>query len=116
MKNIKTAIAAIRDSDFGYFGIRAIDETLTVGDTCENSRVWDDGEVTGEMLNGASATAIKLNGYTDAAINTALESAEKDNKPYYAAHRYIIASDSKSYGEDANEIILRDAVVIAVIA
>lgn len=115
MKNIENAIAAIQESDYGYFGIRAIDELLTVGDTCEASRVWDNGEVTDEMLDGTSATAIKLNGYTDTAIKTALEAAEKANKPYYAAHHYIIASDRMTYGEDANEIIMPGAVVIAII-
>lgn len=115
MKNIENAISAIRDSDFGYFGIRAIDELLTVGDTCEASRVWDNNEATDELLDGASATAIKLNGYTDTAIKAALEVAEKANKPYHAAHHYIIASDRMTYGEDANEIVMTDAVVIAII-
>ena len=116
MKNIEAAIDAIQELDYSYFGIRAIDEVLAVGDTCQNSRVWDDGDATEETLEGASATKITLNGYTDTAIKTALEAAEKANKPYYADHHYVIASDNMEYGEDMNEIILKDAVVIAIIA
>jgi len=115
MRNIEDAIAAIIDTDYGYIGIRAIDEALTVGDTCANSRVWDNGEATEDTLDGASATAIKPSSYTDVAVRAALESALKANKPYCANHHYIIAADSMVYGDDANEIVLLDAVVIAII-
>jgi hypothetical protein len=115
MEHIEAAIAAIKDSDYSYFGIRATDEVLTVGAHCQDSRVWDDGDATDETLDGASATKISLNDYTDTTIKTALAAALEANKPYRAAHHYIIASDSMEYGEDTNEIILRDAVVVAVI-
>ena len=113
MKNI---VAAIQDSDYQYFGIRAIDELLSVGDICADSRVWDNGDVTDETLDGASATAISFDGYTDEHVEAAITAALVANKPYFADHRYIIASDHMTYGEDANEIILRDAEVIAIIA
>lgn len=115
MKNIEAAIAAILESDYADFGIRAIDDVIEVGEACPNSRVWDNGYVTDDTLDGASATMIKPKSYSDAAIRTALEVAEKANKPYYAKHHYIIASNNMRVGEDAREGIYRDAVVVAVI-
>lgn len=115
MKNVEKATAAILDTDYSYFGIRAVDEILAVGDTCQDSRVWSDGDATDETLDGASATAIRVSNYTDAAINAALEAAEKANKPYHAAHHYIVAADRMTYGKDLGEIILTGAVVIAII-
>jgi hypothetical protein len=115
MKSIETAIAAIQESDYTYFGLRADDEILAVGDACPASRVWDNGNPTDEMLDGTSATRIALDGYNYDAIRTALGAAERANAPYHAAHHYVIAADSMEYGEDVDEVILRDAVVVAVI-
>lgn len=116
MKNIyEAAIAAIQDSDFAYFGLRAADDVLAVGDTCPASRVWDNGDPTDEMLDGTSATRIALSGYNDDAVRAALEAAESANAPYHAAHHYVIAADSMEYGEDVDEVVLRNAVVVAVI-
>lgn len=116
MRQMETAISAIMDADYAYFGIRAIDDALAVGDTCRVSRIWDNGDLTDGCLDGTSATRINIDGYTPQSLHTALEVAAMANMPYAALHRYIIASDQMTYGEDVDEGVYRDAVVIAIIA
>lgn len=111
----------------GYrdFGVRAMDTEYQAGEDVPDSYDWDiendcsTYNTTGETLPGACAVffavdGIQLDEYEDAEEN--LNAAIEQAKRYYCDHLYIIASKFGSeWGNDQNEIILRDAQVIAVI-
>lgn len=108
MKSIREAIKRIDIDDltdaYGFIGIRVQEETygLTVGDTvAHNSKVWVDGDETDEELDGVSAMNIN-----------ALDAVQGY---YFGACVLILGSNYAGYGEDAGEIIMRDAKVLAII-
>ena len=90
-----------------WYGVRCCDDLLSVGDTVPNSRVWDDGEPTDEMLDGASCIKVAHDGIGPELFDMV--------SSYVGEHVYLIAGHYASYGEDDGEIIIRDAVVVDVI-
>lgn len=93
------------DVDFGKFGIRIQEQFFTLGSIEHNSKVWFNGEETDEELDGICA--IDLN---------APEAAECLNgNGYFGNHIALIASDSYEYGQDAGEVILKNAEVLYII-
>ena len=97
-------------SEFGYYGIRTQDVPFeAVGDwMIHNSVIWIDGEETETELSGVCALQI----HEGDDINELAAHSRKiygDGRNVYTA---IIASDSCEWGEDENEIILREPVVI----
>lgn len=107
MKDIRKALSEIDldelEFEYGCIGIRVQEESygLRVGDVMEhNSRVWIDGEETEEELDGVCAISVSC-----------LDVADE----YYGSCILVLGSDRYTYGEDAGEIILQDATVLAVI-
>ena len=98
----------VDNAGYGYVGIRVDNDVeYSVGDDVAASRVWDVCGVTDEMLDGTSC--IGLNGSN-------AEQALRTVGQYHGNRIYIIAgNDMVDYGEDVGEIIIRDAVVIAVV-
>lgn len=92
------------DGEYEVYGIRTQDEEFDAeGETMTHvSHIWDDGEDTDEELDGVCASTIK-------------GIAEHVNGTYYGRHCAIIAGNDYTWGEDANEIIITDPVVIRII-
>lgn len=88
------------DFDYGCVGVRVQEEPFELGEIDHISHIWDNGDDTGEELDGICATN-----------SNALEYAPE----YFGDHIAIIAGNNISYGEDAGEIIIKDAVVVAII-
>lgn len=99
--------------NYEYYGIRTQDVPFeAVGDTMTHtSVVWVDGNETEEELSGVCALLFRECDDLDAL-------ASRSRKIYgYGKEKYtaIIASNSAEYGEDADEIILIDPVVIRIL-
>jgi hypothetical protein len=98
-----------------FIGVRAL--TAEEPETGElwNSHIWEDGENTGVELDGTSA--IQMNPYeTNLSENDALRAAEyvmvytDPRNPRYA----VIIGDYATGGEDAGEVIIRNARILKV--
>lgn len=112
----------ILESNFEFIGIRhlADDEEYSVGDICRNSYDWDyeydcssygtENEV---ELDGTCAYDTKIDKYIDEQ-NEIEEKLKKalDEAPYCGS-AIIIGGNRIEYGADENEIIIRNAEVIA---
>ena len=96
--------------EYEYIGIRTQEEPFEMGGIDHVSSVWVDGEETDETLDGISCTNVD-----SPAIAAHCDEISLANGNYYGDHIAIIASDDAEYGEDAGELILRDAVVIRII-
>ena len=88
--------------DYEIVAIRTQEQPFELGKIVHCSHVWDDGDDTGEELDGICGTTEKgvelhLSGY------------------YYGDHMAIIAGSSYEYGEDANEVIIKNAEVVKII-
>lgn len=93
---------------FDAIGLRVVnkdyaDYNATVGETLDSSSVWDDGEYTDDNLNGVCAISV-----------TSIDQMSSYGG-YFGDRVLIIGSDDTERGDDAGEIIMSDAVVLAVI-
>ena len=101
------------------YGIRTDDRSFKAGDSdlgC--SRDWDHviDNYSKDYLPGICATGIGylwLDGSEDDAIT--IQKAIDSNSKYCGEHQYLIAGEFADYGEDPDEVIIRNAVVLAVI-
>jgi len=100
-EEINKAIEAVRDNeyDYNYVAIRVCPDMVEVGQTLEPSFVWVDGEITDEELEGTCGINIH----------------SKASYKYFGACMAIIGGYDAEYGEDAGEIIVKDAEVIAIL-
>jgi hypothetical protein len=100
--DIQNAIAAAAESWY-VLGLRYDSRELELGEDVGDSYRWDDGEDTGEQLNGTCAI--------DASRNDALDLIS-DYKEFGTL--YLIGSQTHyDSGEDKGEIVITNAVVIA---
>lgn len=80
-----------------------------VGETMmHQSVIWIDGEETDEELDGVCALDMRR-------YATKEEAIKASKAGYFGKYTAIIESDSYEYGEDENEIILRDPVIVEII-
>lgn len=93
--------------EFDFYGLRFDTESYAIGDILPESREWEDGELTGNLLDGTCAVEIR-NGNIEAALKIA-------KREGYTGTAYIIAGNQASYGEDAREIIITDAEAVAIL-
>ena len=126
---IKDIKKICEESCFEYFGLRADDMEYQVSDICNNShQLFQDPtfDESGELmypvvenhgspyygyydageLNGTCAVGFNPDSEED--IQDALEVA----KMYSGKNLYIMAGDSIEHGNDADEIIIEDAIVL----
>lgn len=120
MKNaVKEIREAIENSDVEFFAVRATDDDMKVGDICRASRDWDyeHDQPSDEFLDGACGTGFRYNwGASELKNESAIKKAIDYNVANYTAeHLYIIAGDEATCGDDAGEVIIKDAVVLCVI-
>ena len=114
-------ITAIENADHSYFALRMADaENLNVGDELRPSRVWDDGNVVVDedgdpvLLNGTCGMGIRTS--WDGSIDEiALNAAIRAIQIYYGDQLLLIGGDYMQGGEDAGEVIIRNAKVVAII-
>jgi hypothetical protein len=124
MTNIAEKImAAIIESGNTYchYGLRTDDLELTIGQELD----WSiDGSYEGETATAETGEQVYLNGtcatgfgflWYDEDDREAVEKAVNTNSEYIGKHKYLIAGSSCEYGDDTDEIIIPDAVVVAII-
>lgn len=88
--------------EYGIVAIRTQDEPFELGPITHCSHIWDDGEDTGEELDGICGTDIK-------GIEMHLDS-------YVGDHIAIIAGRYHERGEDPHEVIItEDAECVLII-
>ena len=95
-------IAEENDMDYECIAIRVQEVPFELGEMSHVSHRWDDGDDTGEELDGVSGTkvsSIKANASTT----------------YYGKYLAVIAGNCYTYGEDAGEVVISDPQVIAII-
>ena len=88
--------------DYDVVGIRVQEEPFELGHLSHVSHRWDNGEDTGEELDGLSVQSV-----------SSLRTCKND---YYGDHVAIIVGDHYTYGEDAGEIVIEDPQVVAILA
>lgn len=88
--------------DYGKFGVRVQDVPFEMGEIDHVSHVWIDGEETEEELAGICAQDVET-----------LDSCKNE---YFGDHVAVVAGNDYEYGEDAGELIIRDPVVVAILA
>lgn len=86
-------------SDELIWGIRWDVAGLEVGHVFEASHVWDDGEMTDEMLKG---TCVIQDTHISRIVGI------------YPGTPYIVCGYNAGYGEDAGEVILSECEIMAV--
>lgn len=123
---MKKLIEKINQEGYTFVGIRHLsnDESYKVGDFCRNSYDWDyendrssyDSEDPIE-LPGACAynTGINSGWDEDDEIEEKILKAISESSCYYGKIA-VIAGDYACYGNDQEEIIIRDAEVIYLVA
>ena len=83
----------------------AEDRDFAVGEELDWSYRWDDGNPTDECLGGTCCLTCTE--------DTVDQVTERATAIYPGARAYLITGEFWGYGEDTDEIILRDAVVLA---
>jgi hypothetical protein len=96
------------DDKYSYIGIRSQDQEFALGQFHHQSVVWDDGNETDEVLDGACCTD-----YNSRALG--MHTGEDRWARYNYKHTAIIASDYADYGEDEGELIISDPEVLYII-
>lgn len=103
MINKAREIAEEANWDYEVVGVRVQDVPFELGKMDHVSRVWVDGEETEEELDGVCVTKVA-------------DLTAKAYGEYFGEHAAVVAGNKFSYGEDLGEIIIKDAMVIAILA
>jgi hypothetical protein len=117
----KSYADAIRNKRVNAIGIRYDNREFKVGAKVPRSNVWIDNERTPQKLPGTSSIGLGQGIDEEGVIDTPddwipiddpriMEKARKHD--YRFGHAYLIAGEDKGYGEDSQEQIIGDAVVI----
>lgn len=90
--------------DYEVVGIRVQEEPFRLGEMDHVSHIWDDGEDTGEELDGVCT------------VSSTVADRVFKMLDYYGEHVAIIAGNEYRWGQDYGEIIIRDPVVVEILA
>ncbi len=108
-----TETTAILDAAKGisHYGVRIDACRYAVGDSVPPSRVWDDGVVTDEILDGTSALCIGYDGWdvTDIAGDVASLEMYRERE---GMHVYLVGGTSSCEGNDGQETVIENAEVL----
>ena len=110
MRYSKIDLTAIADRLGDYIGIRADDELYERGAILPVSRRWDDGNPVHDCGDEDCSHADCEYEYVD---GTCALQQSRNLSDYCGQYIYILRGDGIEYGNDQDEIILRDARVIA---
>lgn len=103
---------------YNYYGIRACDEVYAVGDPlpCSYDQYFQVPYDEQEQLDGTCCTGFGYLWFDGEQEDVALvEKALRINSEYHAKYRYLIAGNDADYGNDDGELIIKNAVVVAVL-
>ena len=98
-------------------GIRHDDNVYQLGDELENSHDWPEGNWTETELDGACAIDVADSCSYDS-LDELKETAIRrlnDSNEYLNENVYLISGTSHEYGNDPNEVILRNPEVIGIL-
>jgi hypothetical protein len=99
---------------YNYYGIRTLrsDEEYKVGDYCRRSYDWDyENDCSSEeQLNGTCCTEVEINDIDD------MNNIDISNHRYGKGTIVLIAGDEMERGTDSCELIIRNAIVVKIIA
>lgn len=120
---INEIINAINEAHekYGYyeFGVRTSNETVAIGEECEESHDWDyeNDDYSDKTLGGTCSTGLGWLDFDGGAEDTEkLSKAIKYNTNNYIGNTtYIIGGKRATAGADENEAIIENAQVIYVI-
>lgn len=109
-------LKALIENGYKYscYGLRTDNRELNIGDEVGNSRdtYWENDEEA--YLDGACATGFGYLWYDEDDVDE-VEKALNIQEAYEGTHQYLIAGDGFDYGDDKAEIIIHNAVVVAVV-
>ena len=91
--------------DYDYIGFRVQEVPFSRGEMNHRSHVWDDGNDTGEELDGVCALDVRSMFFRPSRYGE-----------YIGDYAAIVAGNYAEYGVDAGEIVISDPVVVEVIA
>lgn len=103
--------------DYQVYGIRTEGRLLNVGDELGVSKEWDfenDREFEDKYYDGICATGFGYLWFDEDDMDE-IKKALAINSKYSAEHQYLIGGTSYEYGDDEQEVIVKDAVVLAVL-
>ena len=108
----------IEEAEYGYIGIRADSRDYQIGDVMDNSHQLFQDPQYNDIYEGPYAgfyDAGELNG--TCALSVSENNIEKmlEAVKNYGEKIYLIGGNSMEYGNDEDEIIIRNAEVIAVL-
>ena len=109
---VQEIIKLIELGDYDFYGIRVIHGQAApakVGDTLDTSYRWEDGEPTDDELYGTCALAVDC--YSN--ISRSLAALIKGYGSL-GDQVVLVGGHQCEWGEDAGEIIIKDAVVLMV--
>lgn len=90
--------------EYEFYGLRIDEGVLAeVGEVARRSRVWADGDLTDQMLDGTSTLAVDKGGAQSVLDALAI---------YHGDQISLLGSYYRAWGEDDGEVIMRDAVVL----
>lgn len=105
MHQIKSVLSGINideiNAQYYYVGIRVQDDAfgMSVGDIADhNSHIWEDGDDTGDELDGICAISINNMRYVKG--------------EYFGNVVVVLGSNDVDCGEDVGEIVMRNAEVL----
>ena len=90
--------------DYDYIGFRVQEVPFSLGGMNHRSHVWDDGNDTGEELDGVCALDVRSMFFRPSRYGE-----------YIGDYAAIVAGNYAEYGVDAGEIVISDPVVVEVI-
>jgi hypothetical protein len=96
-----------------WTGIRVFESETEpkAGDKLDCSRRWEDNNLTDEYEDGTCAVQID---WRASDLNTEIKFALKVAQQYCGDYIAVIGGPSATYGVDNHEVIIRDAVILAV--
>lgn len=93
--------------EYEFVGIRTQDHAFAIGSVAHLSHDWYDGDDSGNELDGICASSTRH-----------MSDVERHLRYYIGEHVALVAGNYASYGanpDEPAEIIIRDAVVVAII-
>lgn len=111
----------ILKGEYEFYGLRAltivddadVDRAAPeLGSVLAPSRVWDDNEMTDEVLPGTCAYLLPCD--LDDVDDVERHIKHFEGEGYYGKHTVLVGGFHGQRGEDMGEIIIRDAKVLAV--
>lgn len=119
---LDTVQSIIDEGEYDVYGLRVLtvttkeDESLpapAIGSVLANSRVWDDGEMLDEELNGTCTVGLNWDA-DEYDITRAVRLLGEGYTGYTGRYVVLVGGNDYEGGQDAGEYIISNATVLAV--